>query len=59
MSSNIERIDEIDQALFDAGVLVLSAKTSAQRTAADHKITEARVKLQMLRSRMPMSAWAH
>lgn len=59
MSNNIERIDEIDQALFDAGVLVLSAKTSAQRTAADRKITEARVKLQMLRSRMPMSAWAH
>jgi hypothetical protein len=46
-----ERIDEIDRMLFDAGVLVLSAKTNAARTAADHKITEARVQLDKLRSR--------
>lgn len=55
----VERIDEIDKMLFDAGVLVLSAKTNQGRMAADHKITEARVKLDILRSRLPMSAWAH
>lgn len=36
-----ERIDKIDKLLFDAGVLVLAAKTNAARTLADHKIIEA------------------
>lgn len=48
-----ERIDEIDQILFDAGVLVLSAKDGRGRTAADLKVTEARVRLQQLRDRLP------
>lgn len=47
-----ERADEIDTMLFDAGVLVLSAKTNAARTEADHKITEARVRLEQLRWRL-------
>ena len=48
----IERIDQIDKLLFDAGVLVLSAKTNAARSGADHKIIEARVQLDKLRSRL-------
>ncbi|SKU53953.1 Uncharacterised protein [Mycobacteroides abscessus subsp. bolletii] len=51
MSEVTDRIDKIDQMLFDASVLVLSAKTFAQRRAADHKITDARVELDKLRSR--------
>lgn len=45
-----DRIEEIDQLLFDAGVLVLSAKSNAARKAADDKIMEARVRLRQLRS---------
>lgn len=51
MSDTTDHIDKIDQMLFDASVLVLSAKTVAQRRAADHKITAARVELEKLRSR--------
>lgn len=47
-----ERIEEIDKVLFDAGCLVLRATTSKDRTLADDKITEARVRLEMLRSRL-------
>ncbi|WP_207558343.1 hypothetical protein, partial [Mycobacteroides abscessus] len=45
MSEVTDRIDKIDQMLFDAGVMVLSAKTGAQRKAADRKIMDARVEL--------------
>lgn len=45
-------IEEIDKMLFDAGVLVLSAKTNASRQAADRKIMEARVRLESLRPRL-------
>ncbi|SKD59528.1 Uncharacterised protein [Mycobacteroides abscessus subsp. massiliense] len=51
MSDVTDRIDKIDQMLFDAGVMVLSAKTGAQRKAADRKIMDARVELMRLRSR--------
>lgn len=51
MSEVTDRIDKIDQMLFDAGVMVLSAKTVAQRRAADDAILDARVELMRLRSR--------
>lgn len=51
LSEVTDRIDLIDQMLFDAGVMVLSAKTGAQRKAADRKIMDARVELDKLRSR--------
>ncbi|SKY04396.1 Uncharacterised protein [Mycobacteroides abscessus subsp. massiliense] len=51
MSEVTDRIDKIDQMLFDAGVLVLSAKTFTQRRAAELKITAARIDLDILRSR--------
>lgn len=38
--------------LFDAGMMVLGAKTVAQRKAADAKIIEVRVQLDKLRSRV-------
>lgn len=47
-----ERIEEVDRMLFDAGVLVLEAKTNAARAAADRKITDARVKLERLRANL-------
>lgn len=46
-----ERIDHIDKLLFDASVLVLSATTAEKRTAADKKITDARIELDKLLSR--------
>ncbi|WP_157931641.1 hypothetical protein [Mycobacteroides abscessus] len=51
MSDVTDRIDKIDRMLFDAGVLVISAKTGAQRRAADNKIMDARAELDKLRSR--------
>lgn len=45
-----EQIDEIDQLLFDAGVLVFAAKCNRDRKDADRKIMDARVKLQRLRA---------
>lgn len=47
-----ERIDKIDRMLFDASVLVLNATTNTKRLAADHKITDARIELEKLRSRV-------
>lgn len=44
-----EQFEEIDRMLFDAGVLVLSARSLAERRTADQKITDARVKLEQLR----------
>ncbi|WP_016895823.1 hypothetical protein [Mycobacteroides abscessus] len=51
MSEVTDRIDKIDQMLFDAGVMVLSAKTGVQRKEADRKTMDARVELNKLRSR--------
>lgn len=51
MSEVTDRIDKIDQMLFDVSVLVLSAKTVAQRRAADDAIQDARVELMRLQSR--------
>lgn len=51
MSEVTDQIDEIDQMLFDARVLVFLAKTGPQRRDADNKITAARVELEKLRSR--------
>lgn len=51
MSNLTDRIDKIDRMLFDAGVLVLGAKTNAARAAADSMITDIRIELDKLRSR--------
>ncbi|WP_220096601.1 hypothetical protein [Mycobacteroides abscessus] len=51
MSEVTDRIDKIDRMLFYAGVLVLSAKTVAQRRAVDDAIQDARVELMRLRLR--------
>ncbi|SHQ62414.1 Uncharacterised protein [Mycobacteroides abscessus subsp. bolletii] len=51
MSDTTDRIDKIDRMLFDASVLVFSAKTDAQRRAAVNEIMDARVELDKLRSR--------
>ncbi len=48
----VERIDEIDKMLFDAGILVLNATTKQLRKEADTKIIDARVQLDKLRSRV-------
>lgn len=49
--SILDRIEEIDKILFDAGVLILGAKTVKARKDADHKVMDARIKLENLRSR--------
>ena len=48
-------LDEIDQMLFDAGCMALSATTPNDRADVDRKITDARVKLQQLRDRVSSS----
>lgn len=50
-----ERIDAIDQLLFEAGVLALSARTVAGRREADTKIMDARIELEKLRSIFALS----
>lgn len=47
-----QRIDQIDRMLFDAQNMVLAANTKAARAAADSKITDARIALDKLRSRV-------
>jgi hypothetical protein len=47
-----ERAEAVDTLLFEAGVLILDARTVAGRHAADRKITDARVALEQLRSRL-------
>lgn len=47
-----QRIAEIDQVLFDAGVAVLRANTKKAREDADNLIMDARVKLEKLRRRL-------
>jgi hypothetical protein len=46
-------IMEIDQLLFDAGVLALKSRTAADRIVTDLRISDARVKLERLRQRIP------
>ncbi len=47
-----EQIEEIDRMLFDAGVAVLHTKCMKDREYVDRLITDARVKLQILRTRV-------
>jgi hypothetical protein len=47
-----ERIDEIDRMLFDAGVAILHATDKKTREYADRLVTDARVQLNKLRSRL-------
>ncbi len=47
-----ERIDEIDRMLFEAQVRVLASPKKSDRAAADAKITEARIALDKMRSRV-------
>lgn len=55
MSDTRRRLDEIDQMLFDAGILVLNATTKQLRKEADSKIMDARVKLSQLRASHSLS----
>lgn len=51
MNDTAARIDTIDQLLFEAGVLALSARTVAGRRETDERIMQARIELEKLRSR--------